>query len=199
MCALRLEVFEDLSVPSARATGSAELGVEEDAKLASYEQGYSAGWEDAAAAQSEDQSRLRADIARNLQSLGFTFQEARAHVLRAVEPLLTEMVQKLLPDTARVALGPLILQTLAPFAAGLAETPVSLVLNPASRTAVETFLARTSGLPLVIVEEPSLSEGQVYLRLGETEARIDLDAETAAITQALQGFYALMTEERKYG
>lgn len=199
MCALRLEVFEDLSAPSARATGSVELGAVEEAKLASYEQGYSAGWEDAAAAQSEDQSRLRADIARNLQSLGFTFQEARAHVLRAVEPLLTEMVQKLLPQTARAALGPLVLQTLAPLAAGLAETPVALVLNPASRTAVETFLAQTSGLPLVIVEEPSLSEGQVYLRLGDTEARIDLDAETAAITQALMGFYTLLTEERKYG
>jgi flagellar biosynthesis/type III secretory pathway protein FliH len=199
MSSLRLEVFEDLSGHAGGSRLSLEQGALEEAKLASYEQGYAAGWEDAAQAQSEDQARLRADIARNLQSLGFTFQEARVHVLRAVEPLLTEMIARLLPATARAALGPLVHETLMPLAEGLAETPVTLVLNPASRVAVEAFLSGTTGLPLNVVDEPSLGEGQVYLRLGDAEAHVDLDAAVAAIGSAIFGFYTLIDEDRKHG
>lgn len=199
MPALRLEVFELSEPRPGSGTISLEQNANEEAKLASYESGYAAGWEDATAAQSEDQARLRADIARNLQSLGFTFQDARTHVLRAMEPLLSEMIGRLLPEAARVALGPLVLETLLPLAEARAETPISLVLNPVSRPAVEAFLAQTSGLPLVLVEEPSLGDGQVYLRLGDAEARIDLDDAVATISAAVRGFYTLLEEERKHG
>lgn len=199
MSPLRLEVFE-LPEGTAPGTGlSHDQTALEEAKLASYEQGYAAGWEDAAAAQSEDQSRLRADIARNLQTLGFTYQEARVHVLRAVEPLLTDMIARLLPAVARTALGPIVMETLLPMAESLAETPVTLVLNPVSRPAVEAFLASTCGLPLTVVEEPSLGEGQVYIRLGDIEARVDLDAAVTAIGEAVAGFYTLIEEDRKHG
>ncbi|MES2146087.1 MAG: flagellar biosynthesis protein [Pseudomonadota bacterium] len=199
MSPLRLETFEIHESRGPGTTLSAEQGAVEEARLASYEQGYAAGWEDAARAQSEDQARLRADISRNLQSLGFTFQEARVHVLRAVEPLLVEMVARLLPAAARAALGPVVAETLFPLAEGLADTPVTLVLNPASRDAVETFFGRTPGLPLAIVEERSLGEGQVFLRLGDAEARVDLDAAVGAIAEAISGFYTLIDEDRKHG
>jgi flagellar biosynthesis/type III secretory pathway protein FliH len=199
MSRLRLEVFEDTSGLAAGSKLGLEQAAVEEAKLASYEQGYAAGWEDAAAAQSEEQARLGADIARNLQSLGFTYHEARVHVLRAIEPLLTGMIARLLPQTAREALGPLVHETLMTLADGLADAPVTMVLNPASRVAVEAFLSGTNGLPLTIVEEPSLGEGQVYLRLGDAEARVDLDAAVAAIGTAVRGFYTLIEEDRKHG
>lgn len=199
MSPLRLEVFEATGIRSGATSVTLEQNALEEAKLASYEQGYSAGWEDAAAAQSGDQARMRADIARNLQSLGFTFQDARVHILRSVEPLLGDIVGRLLPALAREALAPMVRETLMPLAESLAEAPVTLILNPASREAVEVFLAKTTGLPLTIVEEPSLGEGQVYLKLGDAEARIDLDAAVSAITAAVQGFYSLVEEDRKYG
>ena len=142
MSPLQLEVFEDHDTRAGSSSITLDQSALEEAKLASYEQGYAAGWEDAAQAQSEDQARLRADVARNLQTLGFSFQEARVHVLRAIEPLLAGMVGQLLPATARASLGPLVLETLMPLVEGLAETPVTLVLNPASRVAVEGFLAK---------------------------------------------------------
>jgi hypothetical protein len=40
----------------------------------SFEQGYSAGWDDAVAAQQDDQGRIRTDLARNLQSLPSLFR-----------------------------------------------------------------------------------------------------------------------------
>jgi len=196
---LRLEVFdtEDKSVASGVVVlDSAAL---EDARLAAYEQGYSAGWEDAATAQADDQSRLKADLARHLQALGFSYQEARMHVLRNIEPLLVEVVGRLLPALAKDTLAPLVLESLMPLADRLADAPVTLVLNPAARPAVESLLDRMTGLPLILQEEPSLGEGQVYLRFGPQETQIDLDRAIADITAAVRGFFDLSTKDHAHG
>lgn len=187
--ALKLEVFETAQEPSEKAIVVLDALALEDSKLAAYDQGYSAGWEDATTAQSDDQTRMRADLARNLQSLGFTYHEARTHVLRAVEPLLQQVVGRLLPALARETLAPVVLEVLMPLVEKLADAPISLVVNPASRAAVETLLAAATNLPITIVEEPSLSEGQAYLRLGATETHIDLDGATAEISTAMRGFF----------
>ena len=188
---LRLEVFETeerYSVPNTVVLDTLSL---EEAKLSAYDSGYAAGWEDAAAAQITDQTRIGADLARNLQSLGFTYQEARMHVLRALEPLLQEMVGRLLPELARETLAPIVLDVLMPMAERMADAPVTLVLNPRARAAIEALLEQATGMPLTIVEESSLGEGQVYLRMGDAETQIDLDRATAEITAAVRGFFEL--------
>jgi len=190
---LKLESFES-DPEAAVAQASQHLVLTEDARLQAYEQGYGAGWEDAVTAQTEDQSRIRADLARNLQALGFTYHEARSHVLRAVAPLLQDMIGQLLPQVAREALGPTVLDTLLPMAEHLADAPVSVVLNPAARPAVEALLAQTA-LPVSFTEEPTLGEGQVYLRFGPAETHVDLDRATALISQAVRGFFGLSEQE----
>ncbi len=190
---LRLEVFETEPRPTGGGTVVLDQVALEDAKLASYDQGYSAGWEDAVAAQSDEQGRMRADLARHLQALGFTYQEARVHVLKAVEPLLVEIVGRLLPDLARETLAPVVLESLMPMAEAMADAPVTLVMNPAARPAIEMLLDRATGLPLILQEEETLGEGQVYLRLGTAETRVDLDRAIADITAAVRGFFDLST------
>lgn len=196
----KLEVF-DIDSPQEQASGmvTMQLGAVEEAKLAAYEQGYRAGWDDAAAAQAEDQNRIRADLARNLQQLSFTWQEARAHMLKAVEPLLEEMVGRVLPETAREMLAPMVLEQVMPLAGEMTDQPVALVLNPAVRVAVETLIEQATGLPMVIQEEPTLPEGQVYIRLGATEAQVDLTRVTADIAAALRGFFSLSRENGTNG
>ncbi|EKD61532.1 MAG: hypothetical protein ACD_54C00197G0001 [uncultured bacterium] len=196
---LKLEVFETEAASPGAKTVVLDSMLLEETKLASYDTGYAAGWEDAAAAQSADQTRVRADLARNLQSLGFTFHEARMHVLRALEPLLNEIVGRFLPGLARETLAPIVLDVLMPLAEKMADAPVTLVLNPAARPAVEALLEQATGIPLTLVEEPSLSEGQVYLKLGETETQINLDRATAEITAAVRGFFELPEKENKNG
>lgn len=196
----RLEVFET-DPPERRTPGviTTEVSAFEEAKLAAYEQGYKAGWDDAAAAQAGDQTRIGADLARSLQALAFTYQEARAHVLAGLEPLLTEMVDRLLPQTARETLAPLVLERLMPMAEEMTEQPVHLVLNPASRHAVETLVTQAAGLPLKIIEEITLAEGQAYLRLGTAEAKVDLTRVTAEIAAAVRAFFSLTQESRTHG
>lgn len=192
---LRLEIFENEEADSPAGTVVLDAAALEEARLASYDSGYAAGWEDATAAQSGDQSRIKAELARNLQALSFTYQEARSHVLRALEPLLTETMGKLLPQIAKVSLGSIVLDALMPMAETMADTPVAMVLNPASRPAVEALIAEATGLPIVIEEEATLGEGQVYLRLGGSETCVDLDRATSEIMTALRGFFDLSNKE----
>lgn len=199
MCALRLEVFTMPDAPLARTTVVMDVGALEDLRILAYEQGYTAGWDDAAAAQTDDQSRIKADFARNLQSLGFTFQEARMHVLRAIHPLIQEIVSHLLPKIARESLASVALEALMPLVDQMADAQVTLVLNPVSRAAVEALLEQETGLPLIIIEEPTLGEGQVYLRLGDSETRIDLDRATADIATAVRDFFNLTDKDKRYG
>ncbi|MDN5786670.1 flagellar biosynthesis protein [Pseudorhodobacter sp.] len=195
---LRLEVFEE----SARAGGNTvvtDLSAMEEARLAAYEQGYTAGWEDATAAQQDEKARLSADLAHNLQALGFTYFEARSHVVRALEPLLTDIVGQLLPMVARHALAPRVLEILLPMADEVANAPIELLFNPTARPAIEPLIEMDSSPPISLVEEPTLGEGQVYLRLGAAEARVDLDDAIAQIDRALSDFFTLSTKDTTHG
>jgi flagellar biosynthesis/type III secretory pathway protein FliH len=193
MPAPRLEVFDTVMGSDGTAQHMVETRALDEAKVASFEQGYSAGWEDAAAAHADDQSRIRADLARNLQSLAFTFQDARTHVLQAIRPLILEMTARLLPEIAREALAPAVLEAVMPLADELSGASLTLVLNPAVRERVETLVAQATGLPIEIKEEPSLGEGQVYIRLGPAEAKVDLTQVTDDIAAAVRGFFNLST------
>ncbi len=199
MAILRLEVFDSSIASDGTPQPLVEVGAMEEAKIASFEQGYSAGWEDAAAAQQGDQSRIRADLARNLQSLAFTFQDARNHVLQAIKPLIVEMTNRLLPEVARDALAPTVLEALMPIADSLADTPLILVLNPVARDCVEDLITQATGLPVVIEEEPSLGEGQVYIRFGTSETKVDLTQVTADISAAVRAYFNLNTKETTHG
>ena len=198
MSPLRLEVFEMASEPE-RTTIVTDLSAMEEARLAAYEQGFTAGWDDATTAQADSQTRLGAEIVKNLQELSFTYQEARSHVLRAIEPLLAQMAERVLPDMARAALAPMIVETLRPMADSLADIPVVLVINPAARPAVEALIEQAGALPLIIEDEPTLGEGQAQLRFGQTETRIDLDRAVTDIAAAVRGFFDLNLTETPHG
>ena len=197
--ALKLEVFDTEEKPAKIQTVVLDRVALEDEKLASYDTGYRAGWEDASSAQSDDQSRIGADLARNLQTLGFTYHEARTHIRKAIEPLMVQIVGQLLPEIARETLAPFVLETLMPLAEGLSDAPVTLVLNPAARVAVEALLEQATGLPVSIEEEPTLGEGQVYIKLGSVETQVDLDKATADIASAVRGFFDLPGKDRPNG
>lgn len=186
---LELETF-DLPEPGARDAGFPDAALA-DLKLAAYEQGYGAGWGDAVQAQSADIARLRGELGRNLADMALSHRDARRHILGSLEPLLQEMVAKVLPAVARQSLGHLILEELRPLASELAATPVEVRTAPACRDQVEALLSGPDAgdLPVTVVAEPTLSEGQAYLRLAGRETKFDLDGAVQAITTAVAAFF----------
>lgn len=186
----RLEVFD---APGDATPGIvvADAGALEEARLASYEQGYTAGWDDAVAAQAADRDRIGADLSRALQALSFTYHEAREHVLRAVEPLLTEVVGRVVPAVARAALGPLVVEALRPAAARASLVPVRVCVHPDMRAAVAQALLLEPALPVELVADPALAETEARLELGQGELRIDPGETAAALAAAVADFFAV--------
>jgi len=162
----------------------------EEHRLEAFEQGYKAGWDDAAAAQSEDQARVAADFARNLQELSFTYHQARGQILGSLEPLLMEMVSKVLPKLASDSLPQTIVDEVLTIAQTQTDAGVQIVISPSNRPALEQLIEETQDtIKITIIEEPSMADGLAYLRFAETEKQIDLDSILASFSQSVEGYF----------
>lgn len=203
--------LEDFGVSEKRSRQREEVSVEtlipkgpdpaeiEANRMAAYEQGYKAGWDDAIQSEADEQSRIGVDFARNLQDLGFTFHEAKSHVMKSLEPLLIEVVSKVLPQLVSETLSQTILEELLPFAEEVSDVSVQIVVASSGRAAIEALIDTSLTIPLEIIEEPSLADGQVYLRMGELEKKIDMNGAIERIGTAIQSVYALNEEAMKHG
>lgn len=190
---LQLETFD---LPSPAERGAVGAGEIEDLRLDAYGQGYAAGWDDAVAAQDAEIAHLRTDLGRNLQDMALNYRDARSHVLSAIEPLLQEMVAKVLPAIAHHALAPMIIEILRPAAEQMASVPITVLTATAHRETVERLLtAAGTDLPVTVRAEPSLSHGQAHLKIGSQETRIDLDGVVGAITRAVGTFFQIENGE----
>jgi len=161
----------------------------EEHRLEAYEQGYKAGWDDAATAQSEEQSRIAADFARNLQELSFTYHEVRGQLLNSLEPLLMEMVSKVLPRLAFSNLPQTIIDEVLSVAQSQMDVGIEIVISPTNRPALEQLLEEQTGLNIAIVDESSMAEGLAYLRFADTEKQIDLESILIGLSQSVEGFF----------
>lgn len=171
----------------------------EAARLAGYEAGYQAGWDDAAKAGDEAKDRIGAEFARNLQDLGFTFHEARSHVMKSLEPLLASMVEKVLPSLVSDTIGQAIIEEILPLAADAADTPIQVIIYPNGREMLDALLAQNTSVPIEVIEEDTLAEGQVYIRMGNTEKQIDLNGAVHRIGEAITDLYALNEKAINHG
>lgn len=160
-----------------------------NSKSDDYETGYKAGWSDASVAEALDQSRISAEFARNLQDIGFTFHEARCRVLKSLENLLTELVGKIIPEIASKTIGLRIIEEVVPMAEAILDRPTQIVVSPSMRLALEPLLTESTGFPLELIEEPSLCDGQVFLRCGGAEKRIDFTKLIDGVSASLSSMY----------
>jgi len=189
---LRLEEFS-------AAGGQDEVPPSEEdaAHQAAYEEGYAAGWEDATAAQATAEAQLSADVATALRSLALREEEARSQLLASLEPLFAQICTLLLPETARLAIGPVVADAMMPLAEQLVDRPLRLRMSPATRGPVETYLAQTCAVPFEMSEDASLGDGQVLLATDRIEVKVDLDAAMAVIVRRIRAFFDTQQMERQ--
>jgi flagellar assembly protein FliH len=184
---LALEDFDRRASVSAQPTeGPRETALEEE-RLAAFEKGYGAGWEDAARAHEEEQNHISAELGRALQEMSFTFHEAQTALAREVEGVLAGLVETVLPAALRPALGEMIRER-AQVATQSAGVTVEVVVAPENVARVERIAVERHAPPLRVVGEPALGPGQAFLRFGAAEERIDLDAVLADLRAAVGRF-----------
>lgn len=192
---LVLENF-DLRPAASDSLPSESEDAVEDIRLAAYEKGYSAGWDDSVSAQSDDQMRIRDDLSQNLRDLSFTYQEARSHLLRGLEPLLRGMVDRILPTIMHETIGASVVAELIAEADRLASASVEIAVSPENRPAIEAAVGEIEALSLSVVEDASLTDGQVHMRFGEEERSLDLEALVTSIKGLVTQFLESSSDER---
>jgi len=160
----------------------------EDERLAAFETGYQAGWDDAVKAQAEDARRITADLAQNLQDLSFTYEEARVAVMQALRPLLLQMTTAVLPRLAQESLGPRLAEMMHDLARSHGDLRTEIAVSAADAPRLAHLLDTDPALEADLIEDDTLGPGQVYLRIGETEQEIDLGEVLAGNNAAIRGF-----------
>lgn len=182
-----LEEFDDRD-DEGSAISMSEMKLEEE-KLQAFERGYGAGWEDASKAEAGDREKVKSDFANNLRELSFTYHEAYGKMVKSLEPLLNRIVTSVLPDLARKSLGPQISEILQEVAKTVGEQAVEIVVGPGNGDLVREMLGNQTGFPLQVAEEPSLGEGQAYIRFGDAERQIDYDDVLVGVSRAVEAFF----------
>lgn len=176
---------DDAPMPTENMVNESEV---EGQKLEAFEKGYRAGWDDAVKAYSDERSHLSAGLGQHLQDLSFTYHEAYGQMMKAVNPLLNEMVTVLLPQVARAALGVHIAEQLEQLTAEIGGAAVEIAVSPNKLEAVSELLDGDFGFPLRLVPDDTLSDEQADIRFGEQERQIDLGELIASVIEAVQGF-----------
>ncbi|WP_257883510.1 ABC transporter ATP-binding protein [Roseobacter insulae] len=171
----------------------------EDEKLAAFEKGYQAGWDDAVKAQADTTAKISADLGQNLQDMAFTYHEALSKLTVSIEPIMAEIVEKLLPEFVKKALGAHIVEQICQMIKDNAEQPVEIVVAPANVETVQELAQGKISSPFEIVAEASLGDGQAFVRIGSAERSVDIDTVIAGISEAMTAFFHEADQENENG
>lgn len=186
-----LEEFESPAAPQAdEAPTAPDNGPD---MLEAYESGYKSGWDDASAAMDQEKSKVGAELARNLRDLGFTYHEARSNTIKAMEALLEELVEKVLPQAMSDLLARQIIEDIMSQADAILDAPVQVVVSPAEADMVRDMLPDTLTMPVEVLAEPTQALGQAYLKFAKSEHRIDL----AGVLDRMQTALKAMSQANK--
>lgn len=190
-----LEDFSQITVRPRATDGT----LTEEQRLQAFEDGYSAGWADAAKAYSEDRTRADMTIAAAVSDMAFTYQDAQSAMLRALQPFLGQIIDKVLPTLARQSLG---LQVQEALMAALANDPpydAQLSARPDTLEAIRRTLTDPPPMPLRFQADTTLADGQVILRIGSREQDINPDDLLSRINDAVMAFFATEPKEVRHG
>jgi len=161
----------------------------EEVRLSGFEKGYQAGWDDASRAISAERSHISSELARNLIDLSVSYQEACDHVIYSMKPLLTALVETVLPSITKNTLGIRVVSEVLNMAREHSDSVFVLTVAPESHAKIATLMDDGLLEKVNFIEDSSLGEGQVYLKLGNDERIINFEALYSEAAAALDGFF----------
>lgn len=186
--------LEDFAARPARLP--AAPAASEPAAEAAYDDAYNAGWDDAMAQVDAEQGQIAERLAERLAGLERDQQEATAAAVAALEPVLHEVFDKLLPRAAERGFLGLLMEEISGL---LSEEAGALLIQVAPEEAprLARLLERAELAPdrVTIRPEPALALSQALVRWDGRERRVDLQAVLAALDDALERFLSTFSPE----
>ncbi len=167
-----------------------------DQTLKSFEEGYTAGWDDAVKAHEQAKVALSTTVQKELEQANLTVGTAKEAFSKSTEALFSAVVSKLLPDLAQTGLPDLIVTELQKALAAATDVEAIVKVSTDQQNAVATALEEHLGESFSVICDPELSPGQACFAVGETETHIDLPRSVDEISEKLRAF-EMTTESEK--
>ena len=168
-------------------------------RLEAYDKGYAAGWEDATSAAETLRAEQGQALDVRLEELAFTFHEARAHVMRALHPLLEAMVHSAVPKVLHDTLGARLTELVSDMAEEAADAEILVMAAPGEAEGVAAALEGRVRFPVSIHEEDTIASGMLHLRLGSSARELDMTAIETALANALSALDTINEETLSHG
>ncbi len=160
----------------------------EEQRLAAFEQGYGAGWEDAISAQEQSQGQVSAELAGSFADMSFTYHEALTRMSLSLEPMFESLVQTVLPDLMDRGFAARLTEQLRDMALEQMGQPMILSVAQGLSEQVKSVIPTDLSPPPQIVEDPDLSQGQAVLQVGVSRREMDCDALLQSIAEAFDAY-----------
>jgi flagellar assembly protein FliH len=131
--------------------------------------------------------------------MSFTYEEALAKLTVSLEPAMREIINKLLPEMVRAALGAHILEQVQGLLKTQVEQPVEILIHPQNTEIVQRIIGANLSAPFEIVDDKTLGAGQAFVRIGDSERQVDLDSLVSEVSKAMTAFFHESGSEAQHG
>jgi len=192
-----LEDFGNAGKVQPATTVSDEL--HEEQKLVSFENGYTAGWDDAVGAQESETSKISVTLANSLEDMSFTYHEAQNQLIESLDPMFKVLTSAILPDALAASFGHHIVDQLTDMAKDQTGQPLVITVAAGEAAGVRSALTQTFSVEVKVREDSELSPGQAYLRVGNLEREINSAALLDSIRDSVDAFSYQVKEDANYG
>lgn len=173
--------------------------VMEEAKLASFENGYSAGWDDAVDAKDKETTRISTMLAGSLEDLNFTYHEAQSQLIESLDPMFKVLTSVVLPDTMAATFGHHVVDHLSEMAKSQVNQPMEIVVGGGEANALRALIGDNFPVEVHVREDASFTEGQAQLRVGSAERELNSGALIDSIREAIEAFSTQFKEDSQHG
>ena len=177
---------------SAQASGVQVHLLDEEAleehRLAAFEHGYKAGWEDALTAQEQSLDRTSAALAASLEDMSFTYHEALNRMSLSLEPMFEGLVRLVLPETLERGFGTRLVEQLCELAGEQIGQPMQILVPVGQGNGVGALVPPGLSPPPKVIEDSSLEPGTARLLVGMSQQEVDCNALLASISNAFDAY-----------
>ncbi len=160
----------------------------EEQRLAAFEQGYGAGWEDSVQAQEQNRGQVSAELAKALEDMSFTYHEALTRMTLSLEPMFQSLVHLVLPDCIDRSFAHRLSEQLKDMARTQIDQPIQILVPEGRAAEVEDFLSSDMPQSPRVIEDSSLQPGQARLQVGISRREVDCVDLLSSVQQAFDSY-----------
>lgn len=164
-----------------------EDGLEEQ-RLAAFEQGYAAGWEDAVQAQEQNRGRISTELAKSLEDMSFTYHEAITRMTLSLEPMFNSLMHTVLPETLERGHSTRLAEQLTDMAREQINEPMQIFVPEGQAAEVKEMLPEGMAETVQVIADPQIQPGQARLQVGISRREVDCSGLLTSIRAAFDAY-----------